>query len=82
MNIYKSLNRITEYIDKHLEDKIDYKVLAKMIGTNVYTLQRIFSLLIYDLDNTMYYWEYFNYKDEPYRRIYKIFTEDGWSCEG
>lgn len=45
MNIYKSLNGITEYIDKHLEDIIDYKVLAKMIGTNVYTLQRIFSLL-------------------------------------
>lgn len=45
MNIYKSLNKITEYIDNHLEDKIDYKVLAKMTGTNVYTLQRIFSLL-------------------------------------
>lgn len=45
MNIYKSLNEITEYIDKHLESKIDYKKLAKIIGTNTYTLQRIFSLL-------------------------------------
>ena len=45
MNIYKCLNDITEYIDNHLEDKIDYDILAKMMGVNTYTLHRIFSLI-------------------------------------
>lgn len=45
MNIYKSLNEITEYIDKHLEDKISYEMLARMLGVNEYTMQRIFSML-------------------------------------
>lgn len=45
MNIYKVLNEITEYIDNHLEDKINYEDLAKMMGVNSYTMQRIFSLL-------------------------------------
>lgn len=46
VNIYKILNDITKYIDEHLEEKIDYNVLAKMMGINVYTMQRIFSLLV------------------------------------
>ena len=45
MNIYASLNKITEYIDHHLEEKIDYNKLALMLGVNSYTMQRIFSLL-------------------------------------
>lgn len=45
MNIYKCLNEITKYIDEHLEDKIDYDILAKFIGVNTYTMQRIFSLI-------------------------------------
>lgn len=45
MNIYKVLNEITEYIDNHLEEKIEYDILAKMMGVNAYTLQRIFSLI-------------------------------------
>lgn len=45
MNIYKSLNEITKYIDDNLESKIDYEILAKIIGVNTYTMQRIFSLL-------------------------------------
>lgn len=45
MNIYKALNEITEYIDNHLEEKIDYEILARMLGVNSYTMQRIFSLL-------------------------------------
>lgn len=45
MNIYKSLNEITKYIDDNLEEKIDYGVLAKMLGVNAYTLQRLFSLI-------------------------------------
>lgn len=45
MNIYKALNEITEYIDLHLEDSIDYHVLSKIMGVNEYTMKRIFSLL-------------------------------------
>lgn len=45
MNVYQKINEITEYIDNHLEDKIDYNVLARMMGVNPYTMQRIFSLL-------------------------------------
>ncbi len=45
MNIYQKINEITAYIDDHLEEKIDYTVLAKMMGVNSYTMQRIFSLL-------------------------------------
>ena len=45
MNIYKSLNEITKYIDDNLEEKIDYEILAKILGVNSYTMQRIFSLI-------------------------------------
>lgn len=45
MNIYKCLNEITKYIDDNLEDKIDYEILAKIMGVNSYTMQRIFSLI-------------------------------------
>lgn len=45
LNIYKDLNQITEYIDKNLEEKISYEVLAKMLGVNVYTMQRLFTMI-------------------------------------
>lgn len=45
LNIYKVLNEIVEYIENNLEEEIKYDVLAKMMGVNVYTMQRIFSLL-------------------------------------
>lgn len=45
MNIYKILNEITDYIEKHLEEKIDYKKIAKIMAVNVYTMQRIFSVI-------------------------------------
>lgn len=45
MNIYKSLNEITKYIDDNLETKISYEDLAKFLGVNVYTMQRIFTML-------------------------------------
>ena len=45
MNIYKSLNELTEYIELHLEDEIDYSILAKILAVNVYTMQRLFSLI-------------------------------------
>lgn len=45
MNIYKVLNEITLFIDEHIEEKIDYEVLSKMMGVNTYTMQRIFSVI-------------------------------------
>lgn len=45
LNIYKCLNEITKYIDDNLEEIIDYETLAKIIGVNPYTMQRIFSLI-------------------------------------
>ena len=45
MNIYKSLNEITEYIDNNLEEKINYDDLARMLGVNTYTLQRLFTMI-------------------------------------
>ncbi|MCI8346383.1 MAG: helix-turn-helix domain-containing protein [Bacilli bacterium] len=45
MNIYQILNEITEYIDNHLDEKIEYLKLSKMMGVNEYTMRRIFSLL-------------------------------------
>ncbi len=45
MNIYKCLNELTSYIEENLESKIDYNVLARFLGVNTYTMQRIFSLI-------------------------------------
>lgn len=45
LNIYKYLNEITKYIDDNLEEKIEYETLAKIMGVNTYTMQRIFSLI-------------------------------------
>lgn len=46
MNIYEVLNKITLYIDENLTEVIDYEVIAKMLTTNVYTMQRLFSLVV------------------------------------
>lgn len=45
MNIYKALNEMIAYIENNLEEKIDYNRLAKFLGVNEYTMQRLFSLL-------------------------------------
>ena len=45
MNIYKNLNEITKYIDDNLENEINYEVLAKFLGVNVYTMQRLFTMI-------------------------------------
>lgn len=45
MNIYKSLNEITKYIDDNLENNIEYDFLAKFLGVNVYTMQRLFTMI-------------------------------------
>ena len=45
LNIYKNLNDITEYIDNNLENEIDYKALSKKLGTNEYTMHRLFTMI-------------------------------------
>lgn len=45
MNIYKQLNQIIEYVDNNLEEKISYEFLAKFLGVNVYTTQRLFTMI-------------------------------------
>lgn len=45
MNYYENLNKIIDKIEDNLTEKIDYKDLAKIIGTSSYTLQRIFVFL-------------------------------------
>lgn len=45
MNYYETLNNVIKNIEENLTNKIDYKELAKIIGTSSYTLQRIFVFL-------------------------------------
>lgn len=44
-NIYKCINEITEEIEKQIFGEIDYEMLARKMGVNVYTMKKIFSLL-------------------------------------
>lgn len=44
-NIYEELNKITEYIEKHMLEKITIKELAHLVGLNENTLKSIFSCL-------------------------------------
>ena len=45
LNIYKNLNEIMQYIEEHLEEKIDCKEMSKIMGVNEYTFQRIFPVM-------------------------------------
>lgn len=45
MNIYVELNKIMEYIEKHLEEKIEVATIAKMLAMNEYTFQRVFAVI-------------------------------------
>ncbi|MDE5538980.1 MAG: AraC family transcriptional regulator [Bacilli bacterium] len=45
MNIYNNLNKMIDYIEDNLEQEIDNKKLAMIVGVNVYTLQRLFPLI-------------------------------------
>lgn len=45
MNYYESLNKVIEKIEDNLTKDIDYKELARIVGTSSYTLQRIFVFL-------------------------------------
>lgn len=42
---YDLLNKMIDYIEKHLVDDIDYKKLSKIVGVSDYSLQRIFVFL-------------------------------------
>lgn len=42
---YNSLNKVIDEIENNLTNKIEYKKLAKIIGTSDYTLQRVFCFL-------------------------------------
>lgn len=45
MEYYENLNKVIDKIEDDLTEKIDYKNLAKIVGTSSYTLQRIFVFL-------------------------------------
>lgn len=45
MNYYESLNKVVDKIEEDLAKDINYKQLAKIVGTSSYTLQRIFVFL-------------------------------------
>lgn len=45
MDYYKSLNNLIDKIEENLTEKIEYKDLAKIVGTSSYTIQRIFAFL-------------------------------------
>ena len=45
MNYYEELNRVIDKIEENLTEDIDYRDLAKIVGTSSYTLQRIFVFL-------------------------------------
>ncbi len=45
MEYYESLNKVIDEIENNLTEKIDYKNLAKIVGTSSYTMQRIFVFL-------------------------------------
>ena len=42
MNIYKLLNEAVDYIENNLEEKIEYKKIAQIMGMNEYSMQTIF----------------------------------------
>lgn len=45
MNYFDNLNKIIYKIEEQLTEEIEYKELAKIIGTSSYTMQRIFAFL-------------------------------------
>ena len=45
MNIYHELNKVIDYIEDNLEEDISYEYIATILGVNVYTAKKLFSLL-------------------------------------
>lgn len=46
MNIFETLNKTIDYIEKNLVEEIDYKYLSKMVGINENILKQLFSLIL------------------------------------
>lgn len=46
MNIYRNLNELTEYIEDNLEQEINYEKLSKFLGVDVYTMNKIFNIIV------------------------------------
>ena len=42
---YKLLNKIVDYIESNLTEKIDLKYLAKKLGLNMFIMERVFSII-------------------------------------
>lgn len=45
MNIYKALNEMIAYIEQHLDEKIEYEQLSKILGVDKEMTKRLFGLL-------------------------------------
>lgn len=45
MNTYHNMNKMIEYIEMHLNEDIQYKDLAKILGVNEYTMKVLFSFI-------------------------------------
>lgn len=42
---YELLNKIVDYIESNLTEKIDFKYLAKKLGLNMFIMERVFSII-------------------------------------
>ena len=42
---YELLNKIVDYIESNLTEKIDLKYLAKKLGLNMFIMERVFSIV-------------------------------------
>ena len=45
MNTYHNMNEMLEYIEMHLNEEIQYKDLAKILGVNEYTMKVLFTFI-------------------------------------
>lgn len=43
---YELLNKIIDYLESNLTDKIDYKDLARQLGLNEFIMQRVFNIIV------------------------------------
>lgn len=54
MDYYHNLNQLMDVVEEKLTEPINYQDLAKIIGTSVYTMQRIFVFLTRNNINRVY----------------------------
>ncbi len=46
MNLMDGFNRVSDYIEQNLEEKIDYADIAAVFGYSVYHVQRLFAMVV------------------------------------